>query len=29
MSMIWSRRDHRAYGTAILITGIAWFLLGL
>ena len=29
MSMIWGRRDHRAYGTAILITGIAWFLLGL
>ena len=29
MSMIWSRRDHRAYGTTILITGIAWFLLGL
>ena len=27
--MIWSRRDHRAYGTTILITGIAWFLLGL
>jgi len=29
MSMIWSRRDHRAYGTTVLITGIAWFLLGL
>ena len=29
MSMIWSRRDHRAFGTTILITGIAWFLLGL
>lgn len=29
MSMIWSRRDHRAYGTTILITGIAWFALGL
>jgi hypothetical protein len=29
MSMIWSRRDHRAYGTAVLITGIGWFLLGL
>ncbi len=27
--MIWSRRDHRAYGTTILITGIAWFALGL
>ena len=25
MSMIWGRRDHRAYGTTILITGIAWF----
>jgi hypothetical protein len=29
MSMIWSRRDHRAYGTTILVTGIAWFTLGL
>ncbi len=29
MSMIWSRRDHRAYGTTILITGITWLLLGL
>lgn len=29
MSMIWGRRDHRAYGTTILITGIAWFVLGL
>jgi hypothetical protein len=29
MSMIWGRRDHRAYGTTILIVGIAWFLLGL
>jgi len=29
MIMIWSRRDHRAYGTTILITGIAWFTLGL
>jgi hypothetical protein len=29
MSMIWSRRDHRAYGTTVLVTGIAWFLLGL
>ncbi len=28
-SAVWSRRDHRAYGTAILITGIAWFALGL
>jgi SMODS-associating 4TM effector domain len=29
MSMIWGRRDHRAYGTTILIVGITWFLLGL
>jgi hypothetical protein len=29
MSMVWSRRDHRAYGTAILITGIIWFAVGL
>jgi hypothetical protein len=29
MSMIWGRRDHRAYGTSILVTGIAWFALGL
>jgi hypothetical protein len=29
MSMTWSRSDHRAYGTTILITGIAWFLVGL
>jgi SMODS-associating 4TM effector domain len=29
MSIIWGRRDHRAYGTVILVTGIAWFLLGL
>jgi SMODS-associating 4TM effector domain len=29
MSMIWGRRDHRAYGTTVLITGIAWFALGL
>ena len=29
MSMIWSRRDHRAYSTTILVTGIVWFLLGL
>ena len=27
--MIWSRRDHRAYGTTILITGIAWLAVGL
>jgi hypothetical protein len=29
MSMIWSRRDHRAYGTTILITGVAWLALGV
>lgn len=28
-SAIWSRRDHQAYGTTILLVGIAWFLLGL
>jgi SMODS-associating 4TM effector domain len=29
MSVIWARRDHRAYGTAVLLAGIAWFVLGL
>lgn len=29
MSMTCGRRDHRAYDTTILITGIAWFVLGL
>jgi SMODS-associating 4TM effector domain len=28
-SMVWARRDHRAYGTAILIVGSAWFVAGL
>lgn len=28
-SAIWSRRDHRAYGTTVLIAGIAWFAVGL
>jgi hypothetical protein len=28
-SMVWSRRDHRAYGTTILVIGISWFIIGL
>lgn len=28
-SMVWSRRDHRAYGTTILLVGISWFIIGL
>jgi predicted pore-forming effector associated with SMODS systems len=28
-SVVWSRRDHRAYGTTIVLTGISWFILGL
>ncbi|MEV0283497.1 S-4TM family putative pore-forming effector [Kribbella sp. NPDC050820] len=28
-SMVWSRRDHHAYGTTVLITGTSWFLVGL
>jgi hypothetical protein len=28
-SMVWSRRDHRAYGTTILVAGVSWFLVGL
>jgi hypothetical protein len=28
-SAIWSRRDHQAYGTTILLVGLAWFVLGL
>jgi hypothetical protein len=28
-SLVWSRRDHRGYGTAVLATGIAWLLVGL
>lgn len=28
-STVWSRRDHRAYGTTILTAGISWFVIGL
>ncbi len=28
-SAVWSRRDHRAYGTTVLIVGVLWFLIGL
>jgi SMODS-associating 4TM effector domain len=28
-SMVWSRRDHRDYGTTILMAGVSWFLVGL
>lgn len=28
-SMVWSRGDHRAYGTTILLMGISWFIIGL
>lgn len=28
-SMVWSRQDHRAFGTTILITGVSWFVVGL
>jgi len=28
-SMVWSRRDHHAYGTAILAAGIAWLIAGI
>jgi hypothetical protein len=28
-SLVWSRRDHRDYGTAVLAIGIAWLLAGL
>ena len=28
-SMVWSRRDHRAYGTTVLIAGVSWFVIGL
>jgi predicted pore-forming effector associated with SMODS systems len=28
-SMAWSRRDHRAYASTILIAGTAWFLVGV
>jgi hypothetical protein len=28
-SAVWSRRDHQAYGTTILLVGLAWFVLGV
>jgi SMODS-associating 4TM effector domain len=28
-SAVWSRRDHQAYGTTILLVGLAWFILGV
>jgi hypothetical protein len=28
-SAILNRRDHRAYGTTLLIAGVMWFLVGL
>jgi hypothetical protein len=28
-SMVWSRRDHRSYGTVILAAGLTWFAIGL
>ncbi len=28
-SMVWSRREHRAYSATILTTGVAWFVIGL
>lgn len=28
-SMVWSRRDHRDYGTAVVIAGVAWFVIGV
>jgi hypothetical protein len=28
-SAVWRRRDHRAYGTTVLLAGVAWFLVGL
>lgn len=28
-SMVWSRHDHRAYATTIVITGVAWFVIGV
>jgi len=28
-SMVWSRRDHRAYGPTILLVGVAWFIAGV
>jgi hypothetical protein len=28
-SAVWSRRDHRDYGTLVLLAGVGWFLIGL
>lgn len=28
-SMVWGRRDHHAYGTALLAAGIAWLIAGV
>jgi hypothetical protein len=28
-SMVWSRQDHRAYGSTILAAGVSWFVLGV
>lgn len=28
-SAVWSRRDHHAYGVTVLVTGLAWFGIGL
>ncbi|MBN1171299.1 MAG: hypothetical protein JXA67_03915 [Micromonosporaceae bacterium] len=28
-SMVWSRQDHKNYGSIVLITGISWFIVGL
>ncbi len=28
-SMVWSRRDHRAYGPTILLVGVLWFIAGV
>jgi hypothetical protein len=27
--MVWSRRDHRDYGTAVVIAGAVWFVIGV
>jgi hypothetical protein len=28
-SMVWSRQDHRAYGTAIMAAGLVWLIAGI
>lgn len=28
-SAVWSRRDHQAYGTTILLVGLVWFAIGI